>query len=440
MNDPLLWQLLLQIVLIALNAFFACAEIAVLSVNETKLEKMAAEGNQKAARLARLTEQPAKFLATIQVAITLAGFLGSAFAADNFSDRLTKLLISAGVKIPESTLDSIAVIIITLILSFLTLVFGELVPKRIAMKRSESLALGMSGVISVISKIFAPLVFVLTASTNGVLRLLGIDPSAEEDDVSEEEIRMMVDAGSKQGVIDDDEKDIIQNVFEFNDTPVEQFATHRTDVCILWTEETDEEWDATIKDSRHSVYPVCGESIDDIMGVLYVKDYFRLDDKSRDSVMKNAVKPAAFVPYSAYADVLLRQMKRTRNHFAVVLDEYGGTLGIVTMSDLLEQLVGDIAEADDEVEPLDIVPLSENEWRILGVASVDDVAEALNVELPTDDYDTFGGYILACRGSLPEDGATFELDTENLHINVEEIKDHRIERATVRVMSLTEAE
>jgi putative hemolysin len=425
---------LLQVLLIALNAFFSCAEVAVLSVNETKLDKKASEGDKKASRLERIAKQPGKILTAVKAAATLFGLLGSAFASVNFSHRLVSLLLSLGVTMSQSALNALSVVIITLAVSFLTILLGDIVPKRIAVERSESLAYEMSGVISMTSRLFAPFAFLLTASANGALRLFGIDPSDAADDVSEEEIRMMVDAGSKNGVIDDDEKDIIQNVFEFDDTPVEQFATHRTDLCILWLEETDEEWAAAIKESRHSVYPVCGESIDDIVGVLYTKDYFRLEDKSRDLVMKYAVKPAAFVPYSAYADVLLRQMKRTRNHFAVVLDEYGGTLGIVTMSDLLEQLVGDIGEADDEPEPLEIVPLGEDRWKILGTAPLDEVAEALNVELPAEDHDTFGGYVLACRGSLPEDGATFELDTDELHITVDTIKDHRIESAVVQVM------
>ncbi|MEG1968470.1 MAG: CNNM domain-containing protein, partial [Clostridia bacterium] len=216
MNDPIIWQILLQILLIALNAVFACAEIAVISMNDNKLAQMAAQGDKRAVRLARLTSQPARFLATIQVAITLSGFMGSAFAADNFSDKLVQWLLSLGVTVPVATLDTAAVIVITLILSYFTLVFGELVPKRIAMKKAEALALGMSGLITAISKLFAPLVWLLTASTNGILRLFGIDPNAEDEEVSEEEIRMMVDVGNQKGVIDPVEREMIQNVFEFD--------------------------------------------------------------------------------------------------------------------------------------------------------------------------------------------------------------------------------
>lgn len=344
--DSVWLMLLLQVVLIALNAVFASAEIAIISMNDNKLAKMAQEGNKKAIKLAKLTSKPARFLATIQVAITLSGFLGSAFAADNFSDRLVALIMKTGINIPEKTLDSIVVILITLILSYFTLVFGELVPKRVAMRKAESLALGMASMITFISKAFAPLVFLLTASTNLVLRLMRIDPDAADDDVSEEDIRMMVDAGSEKGAIDSTEKEFIQNVFEFDDLAVEEIAVHRTEVSLLWMEESVEEWNKTINGSRHTMYPVCDETVDNIVGILNAKDYFRLSDKSKENILKNAVTPAYFVPESIKADVLFKNMKDSRNTFAVVLDEHGGTTGIITMSDLLEQLVGDFDETD----------------------------------------------------------------------------------------------
>ncbi len=432
MSGSIGWQILLQVCLIGLNAIFACAEIAVLSMNETKLEKLAEAGNKKAGRLRRLMAQPARFLATIQVAITLSGFLGSAFAADNFSELLVNWLVSLGVKIPARTLDTISVILITIILSYFTLVFGELVPKRLAMKKTEQLALGMSGMINVISKIFAPLVWLLTASVNGVLRLLGVDPDHNEDEVSEEEIRMMVDAGGKKGAIDREEQSFIQNVFEFDDLTADEIATHRTEVALLWMEESPEQWDQTIRDSRHSIYPVCGDSVDDVVGVLSSKDYFRLANKDRENVMQKAVKPAYFVPETVKADVLFRNMKSRRVRFAVVLDEYGGLSGIVTINDLLEQLVGDFddEEAEAELEP-EIERLDSQTWRIRGAAPLDDVAELLQIELPVEDYDTFGGLVFGAIGAIPDDGSQPELDVAGLHVKVQKILDHRIERAVV---------
>lgn len=432
MNDPIIWQLILQVILIALNAVFACAEIAVISINDNKLAKMAAEGDKRAVRLARLTNQPARFLATIQVAITLSGFLGSAFAADNFSDKLTKLLVSLGISISEKTLDTISVIVITIVLSYFTLIFGELVPKRIAMKKAERLALGMSALVTFIAKLFAPIVWVLTVSTNGMLRLLGIDPNEESDDVSEEEIRMMIDMGREKGTIDSDEQEMIQNVFEFDDLTAGEIATHRTEITLLWTDESPEEWEKTIHESRHSLYPVCDESVDNVVGILNAKDYFRLNDKSKEEIMNNAVKPAYFIPETVKADVLFRNMKRSRNRLAIVLDEYGGMSGIVTMNDLVEQLVGEFDNDESLTESVPAIErIDSNTWKLSGSISLDEVSEQISVPLPTDDYDTFGGFVFGMWGSIPEDGTTLELDAAGLHIKVIEIREHLIEKAFV---------
>lgn len=425
-------QLLLQLILILLNAVFACAEIAVLSVNEAKITKLEENGNKKAKKLRKLTEQPSKFLSTIQIAITLSGFLGSAFAADNFAERLVNWLVSLGVKINPDVLRNIAVIIITLILSYVTLILGELVPKRIAMKKSEQLALGMASMLCGVAKIFTPVVWLLSVSTNGVLRLMGIDPNEEDEEVGEEEIRLMVDESSQKGVIDEQEQKMIQNVFEFDDLTVSEFATHRTDIAILWTEEDDETWEKTIHETRHSIYPVCGDTIDDVVGVLTVKDYFRLRGADRETIMKEAVKPAYFVPEGIHADVLFKQMQTTRNHFAVVLDEYGGMMGIVTMNDLLEQLVGDLNDDDEAVEEApEIRKIADDTWEIHGVASLSEVAEELGVELPEDKYDTMGGYVFSSYGVVPEDGSEFEVELPPLHVRVTEIKDHRINKMTI---------
>lgn len=433
-------QIILQIILILCNAFFACAEIAVISIPDAKLEKLSAEGNKRAMRLSKLTSQPAKFLATIQVAITLSGFLGSAFAADNFSAIIVDAVVKTGIKIPIGTLETISVIIITLILSFLTLVFGELVPKRIAMKNSESLGLAMSAIISFIAKAFAPLVALLTLSTNGVLRLFGIDPNAKDDEVTEEEIRMMVDVGSENGSIDNEEKEIIQNVFEFDDLTANEIATHRRSITLLWNHESASEWDKTIRGSRHTYFPICDESIDNVIGVLNAKDYFRLKSKTKENVMKSAVKSPYFIPESAKANVLFENMKKTRNYFAIVIDEYGGLSGIVTITDLLECIVGDIFDEEDATEQIpDIEPLDSKTWRISGKAPIDDVEKTLGLSLECD-YDTFAGYILTVLGSLPEDGTITTVLTERLSIKITLVKDHCIENTMVSLLDTPETE
>jgi putative hemolysin len=431
-------QLLLQLILILINAFFASAEIALISVNDAKLELLAASGNKRARKLLALTRQPARFLATIQVGITLAGFLGSAFAADNFSERLMGRLLSLGFLMPAATLRALSVVIITIILSFFTLVLGELVPKRIAMKKAEPLAFFMSGIIFAISRAFSPVVWFLTASTNGLLRLFKIDPKAEDPAVTEEEIRMMVDAGSEKGTINVREKEIIHNVFEFDNKTAAEVMTHRLNVKLLKLKETDDEWETALLDSEHSYYPVCGDTPDDIVGVLSAKDYFRLKDRCRRIVMDQAVKPANFVPESVKTDVLFKNMRHSRNHFAVVLDEYGGMAGIITIHDLLEQLVGDLDDDGAGTSARLLIEKTENRWwRIKGAAPLDKVEKALGVSLPADDYDTFGGYVFSILGEIPEDGSTAELQDSGLVIMVEEVKERHLETAMVRLAEET---
>ena len=435
MESSLSTLLTIQILLVFLNAIFASAEIAIITVNDNKLASMAEKGDVRAARLVKLTSQPARFLATIQVAITLSGFLGSAFAAENFSDSLVDLMVSMGVPGSVQTLNTIAVVAITIILSYVTLVFGELVPKRIAMRKSESMALGLSGLVSVIAKVFAPIVGLLTFSTNIILRLFGIDPDHVDDEVSEEEIRMMVDVGSAKGTIDKHEREFIQNVFEFDDITAEEIATHRTEVAILWVEDSLEQWEETIHNNPFTVYPVCEDSADNVLGIVNIKDYFRHRDLTKEDVMQKVVQPAYFVPGSVRADNLFRNMKANRARLAVVLDEYGGMSGIITMNDLIEQLVGDLDDDEDVIgENQLMVEVEEGLWSVQGQIDLHEVAEKLNLWLPTDDYDTFGGMVFGVLGSIPDDGVQFELDAYGLRIKVVEIEDHRIEKALVKIL------
>lgn len=441
MNSSLIFLLLLQAVLIFLNAVFASAEIAVLSINETKLERMAQEGNNRAKRLFRLTREPARFLATIQVAITLSGFLGSAFAADNFSEPLVDWILSLGVNIPRATLDAAAVIVITLVLSYFTLIFGELVPKRIAMKKPEQLAMGISGLVSGISIVFKPVVSFLSISTNLVLRLCGIDPNEEEEKVSEEEIRMMVDAGSEKGTIDHQEKEFIQNVFEFNDIMVESIATHRTDVTILWMEEDMDSWAETIHNSRHTRYPVCDGSPDNVVGVLNAKDYFRLEDKSRENVLQKAVYPAYFVLETTKADVLFKNMKANKKSMAIIIDEYGGMTGIVTLYDLIEELVGDLEDEPLEYKNDDpyIEKVNENTWQVKGNVELEDIEAALNVEIASAEFDTFTGLVFEELGRIPEDGEQdINLKIQDIQVHISSVKDHQIEKAEIKISAKEE--
>ncbi len=431
MNKSIVLTILLQIALIALNAVFACAEIAVISMNDNKLAKMASDGDKRAIRLSKLTSQPARFLATIQVAITLSGFLGSAFAAENFSEPLVDWLIGLGVTVDPGVLDTVVVVFITIILSYFTLVFGELVPKQVAMRKAEALALGMSGLISFIAKVFAPLVGLLTLSTNGILRLLGIDPNAQTEEVSEEEIRMMVDVGNENGTIDNEEREFIQNVFEFDNLPVEEIITHRTDVVMLYLEDSLEAWDQAISESRYTYYPVCNETPDQIVGVLNTKIYFRMKDRTKETVMEQAVVDAYVVPESLKADVLFRNMKREHEQFAVVLDEYGGMSGIITIKDLIEELVGDLEDdvtPEEEVEQ--IIQLEEALWQADGGVLLEELSEALEMPLESEEYDTLNGLIFHHLGTSPEVDDVVEL--EGLSITVTKMHNYQVETAVIR--------
>lgn len=437
MDSSMIVLLFFQVVLIALNAVFASAEIAVLSLNETKLEKMAEKGNGRAKRLVRLTKEPARFLATIQVAITLSGFLGSAFAADNFSEPLVDWMINMGISIPRATLDAGAVIFITLVLSYFTLIFGELVPKRIAMKKPEQIAMGISGLVSGISIVFKPIVSFLSVSTNLVLRLCGIDPKEEEEQVSEEEIRMMVDVGSEKGTIEHQEKEFIQNVLEFNDIMAESIATHRTDVVMLWTEDDMEVWAETIHNSRHTFYPVCDGSPDNVIGVLNAKDYFRIDDKSRNKVMEQAVYPAYFVLETTKADVLFRNMKANKSAIAIIIDEHGGMTGIVTMNDLVEELVGDLNDDTEDAKSREpyVEKVEEHTWLVHGNPELEVIEDALGIEIASEGFDTLSGLVFQKLGVIPEDGTqNIELEIQGMQIHITCIREHQIEETVIKTL------
>ena len=434
MEDPsILNSLILQLILILLNAVFACAEIAVVSMNAAKLAKLKEQGNRNAKCLSKLTAQPSRFLSTIQVAITLAGFLGSAFAADNFAGPIVEALLPLGLPLSRETLHTLSLITVTLILSYFTIIFGELVPKRIAMKKSETISLILARPLWVVYKLFAPLVFLLTISTNLVLRLLRMDPNADEDPITEEEIRLMVDAGNKKGTIDADEKELIKNAFKFDDFTAGELCVHRTEVVMLGLDDSEAEWERIITENPYRRFPIYGDNSDDIRGVLDEKDYFRLSDHSRRSVMKNAVHKPFCVPDSIKADDLFRKMKQEKRYFAIVIDEYGGMYGILTMTDLLEALAGNFGEPSDKVEA-DIKNTGENEWLISGSAPLEEVAEILKLDLPTDDYETFSGYVIGLTGIIPEDDASFEIDTDRMKIRVTEIRDRRIGLAEVTLI------
>lgn len=431
---------ILLFALIIINGFFSCAEIAVIQIGEGKLKKLSEEGNQKAKRLLKFKEDPSRFLSTIQVAITLAGFLSSAFASESFAGMVDQFVRRFFPALSLDVIHPISIVLITILLSYLSIVFGELVPKRLAQVYTEPIALFITPVLGLVSILSTPLVFLLSASTNSILRLIGINPDEDSNQISEEDILMMVDEGMEKGTIESTENEFIQNVFEFKDLTVEEVCTHRTDVAMLYIEDTDRQWRRTIHEHRFACYPICGEDDDDIIGILNTKDYFRLNDLSRPNVMKNAVDRPFFVSQNMKVSDLFDTMKKERKYYAVVLDEYGGMTGIVTLHDLIEALVGDLHEEDELPEPEPIEAIGDNEWIILGSADLEDVNEALKIHLDLEAADTFGGYIMGILGKVPEDGSSFHLDTDNLSIDVAYIKNHRIGKTVVRLLTPPEKE
>ena len=433
MDDPLL-PILVLIILVFINAFFAAAEIAVISLSESKLKKQAEDGDKKAKKLLKLTRTPDRFLSAIQIAITLAGFLSSAFAADSFAEPLVKWLYygKGFTTLSPGTLNTIAVILITIVLSYFSLVLGELVPKRLAMKKTDAVARAAVGPVTVVAAVFRPVIWLLSKSTNGVLRLLHIDPKAEEEDVSEDEILMMVDLGEERGAIESSEKELIENIFEFNNTTAEDVMVHRTDMVMIWCDDTNEDVIRTIRESGLSRFPVYEEDADDIIGILNTRDYLLNAQSNRPKALRELLRPAYFVPESVRTDVLFRDMQSKKIHLAIVVDEYGGTSGLVTMEDLLEEIVGNIYDEFDPQEEKDIEQLEPGLWRIAGSCELEQVSAALGVEFPEDEEsDTLGGLVFAQLSVIPEDGAQFEVDTCGLHIRVTEFKDRHVEWALV---------
>ncbi len=431
----MLTEIMLLLILIVLNAFFAASEIALISINDNKIKLMAEGGNKKAILLKNLLGEPSKFLATIQIGITLAGFLASAFAAESFAGRLVEAIQKTGLQIPAAVLKNICLIAITLLLSYFTLVLGELVPKRLAMKKAESIAMFVARPIYLISLLASPFVKFLTFSTNTIVRLFGVDPNEEDEEITEEEIRMMVDVGEEKGTIHENEKEMINNIFEFNNKTVADIMTHRTEIAALPINETLENVIAFVKQEKYSRIPVYEDDIDNIVGVMHSKyliDYLSNGNPKEDFSLSNIIRKPYFVPISKKTDELFAELQKSNTHLAIIIDEYGGTAGIVTLEDLLEEIVGNIFDEDDEVER-DIEKQDNNTFIINGTTSLDVVSEFLNVQLPIDEYDTLSGFIIGELGRIPNKGDDLTLEYNNLIFKVKELDDKRIAKVKVCV-------
>ena len=431
-------QLLLQVILIAINAFFAMTEIAVISLNATKLKKMEEDGDKVATRLLRMVEHSTSFLSTIQIGFTLAGYLGSAFAADSFSDGLTSWLYNTvGFQVLSyQALNSVSVVIITVILSYFTLIFGELVPKRIAMQKSMQVAKIASSVITALATVMRPVIWFLTFSTNTVLKLLRLKTTSEEETVTEEEIRMMVDLGEERGTIDSDEGEWIDNVFEFGETTVREAMTHVSELVAIPVDATQDEITKVIRESGRSRIPVYAKNLDDILGILNAREFLLERGEGGDKLPERLIRPAYFVPETLRAATLFKDMQQKKQHIAVVVDEYGQTSGIVTMEDLLEEIVGSIYDETDPAEELPITQIEDGVWRALGSAELDEIADAMDIEFPENlDFDTLNGLVFSQLNNIPKDGTVLDLQAYGLDIHVERIARRRVVSATLRKLA-----
>lgn len=450
MDDPgpaldIILKLVLLFVLIFFNAFFAMSEIAIISLNDTKMQKLAEEGNKKAKQIVKLTENPNRFLSTIQIGVTLAGFLASASASQNFADLLMNALKHTAIVnvIPESVINGISVVLITVITSYFSLVLGELAPKRIAMQVPEKVSFKVVGILLFIAKIAKPFVKVLSVSTNGVVRLFGFDPNADEENVTEEEIRMMVDVGGEKGVIEDSQKEMIDNIFEFDDLDAGDIMTHRTDMTAIEVSRSLEEVAELAIENGYSRIPVYEDDPDSIVGVLYAKDLLKYVGHNipADLTISKVMRKALYVPETQSCGDLFKAMNDSHTQFAVVVDEYGGTAGIVTLEDVLESIVGNIQdEYDDEDE--EIVQINETTFTIDGITDLDEVDELVGTKLPEGDYDTLGGFVISLLGYLPSESdpepAVAEYD--NLRFTVLNFEDRRIGEIKVEILPKEENE
>ena len=422
-------QILVLILLIGLNAFFAASEIAFISLNDVKIEKQAKEGNKKAKQIEKMLESPSKFLSTIQIGITLAGFLSSAFASDAFAYRLAPVLNNI-IPIGTDIWQNISIIIITIILSFFTIVFGELVPKRLAMKNYEKISFATIGIIRTISIITAPFVKLLTVTTNAISKIFKVSEN-EEEIVTEEEIKMMVDQGEENGTIEEDEKEYINNVFEFNDITASEIMTHRTDIFAVDINTSPGELlEEIIKDDcKHSRIPVYDETIDEIKGILYVKDIIKNINKKTFKI-KNIMKEAYFVSQSKLINELFKELQKNKKHIAIIVDEYGGTAGLITMEDILEEIVGDIFDEYDEIEE-EYEKIDNKTYIISGSMPIYDVNKLLDAHIPEGDYDTISGYLQEEMGRIPSEEEIPIIETEELTFKIEEYEDKRILKVKV---------
>lgn len=433
-SDPanIVGQFILIAVLTLMNAFFASAEMAIVSINKNRIRLLAEEGNKKAQLLEKLMQEPTKFLSTVQVGITLAGFFSSAAAATGISDDFSSFLNQ--INVPYS--KEIALILVTIVLSYITLVFGELFPKRIALQKSEAIAMFVVKPILFISKLTVPFVKLLSMSTNILLRICGMNAENLEEKISKEEIRSLVEVGQEHGVINETEKEMINSIFEFDDKLAEEVMTPRTEVYLINIATPLCDYIDELLQENYSRIPVFEGDSDNIIGILYMKDFMLEAYKVgfENVNIRSILQPAYFVPERKNIDELFKELQSSKKHLAVLIDEYGGFSGIVTIEDLIEEVMGNIEDEYDEDEP-DVKQLDDHTFIVKGLLSIDELNEALNLHLDGDseDYETLGGLLLKLIGYIPQGREEHAIEYENVIFKIEKVKDKRIEKVKVHI-------
>lgn len=431
MDGDLWTQILLIFLLIGLNAFFAASEMAIISVRQSKIKPLVDEGKKPAVLVNKFLEEPSKLLATIQIGVTLAGFLASAIGAQTLANGLAEFLVSLNIPLISVSAIGIATFIVTSIIALFTLVLGELVPKRMALSEPEKTAFRVAGMINFLSKVTYPIVKFLTMSTNLVVKLAGGSVMVTEEQITEEEIRTMINVGEEKGIFRETETEMINSIFEFDDTVAKEVMTPRIDIVALSSEATSDEILDVIVQENFSRIPVYEESIDNIIGILYVKDLFSMikDKVEWEVSLKDIIREAHFVPEYKKIDELFKEMQKSKTHIAVVIDEYGGTAGIITIEDLLEEIVGNIFDEYDDVV-LDYEKIDDNTYIVNGMLDLDDVNDILDVKISDEEeFDTISGMLLSHSGKMPEVG--YELIIDNVYFRIEEVDDKRISKIRI---------
>ena len=418
MPDGSSTKIIIMLICLAFSAFFSATETAFTSANQTKLKNLASEGDRRAARVLRMSENYDRLLSAILVGNNVVNILLSSIATLWFVDLLV-----------NTSYASAASAISTAVITVIVLLFGEISPKSLAKEKPERFAMAVAPILAFIILILTPINFIFILWKK-LLNL--VFKPGEVDTVTEGEVLTLVDEAHEDGSIDEYNKELIENIFDFDDLTAGEIATHRTELTTLAKDGTDEEWEDIIQHNRFSRIPVYGEDVDDIIGVLDTREYFRMEDKSREAVLENALRDAYFVPESVKADVLFRNMKKNKESMAIVLDEYGGVFGVITFTDLVQCLVGDFSDDDDEAEDLpSIVKLDDYVYQLNCPVAVSEVEETLGIKLEDCESDTFGGFVLGLYGSVPDDDTGFELETDDMFIKVLSIREHRIETMTV---------